>query len=62
MKIGNYKLTSVLGEGSYGRVYSGVHCLFPTMKVCVKQELTHEDAFINLFKEEALILERLRHG
>lgn len=61
MKVGSYKIDKLLGEGAFGRVYSGHHILLPGIKVCIKQEKTQTEPFKGMFKAEAELLAQLRH-
>ena len=62
MRIGHWKLTKLLGEGTYGRVFEGHHAtLGPDVKVCVKQEKTGQEPYKTMFREEAILLAKLRH-
>ena len=60
MKIGSWKLTKLLGEGNFGRIYKGKHRVlgFP---VCIKQEKTQKEPYMTMFREEAKMLAKLRH-
>ncbi len=60
MQIGNYKIISQLGEGSFGRTFLGEHALLK-IPVCIKQEKTGVKPSTDLFREEASIIGRLRH-
>lgn len=61
MNVGSYKIDKLLGEGTFGRVYSGRHRLLTDVRVCVKQEKTQAQPYTGLFREEARLLSRLRH-
>lgn len=62
MRVGSYVLTDLLGEGAFGRVYEGHHAVLGRdVRVCVKQEKTREEPYMTMFKDEALLLTRLRH-
>jgi serine/threonine-protein kinase len=58
--VGSWRLKKLLGEGAFGRVYAGEHALLGA-PVCIKQEKTQKQKYMEMFKEEALLLTRLRH-
>lgn len=62
MKVGNYILKKLLGEGAFGRVYAGEHAILgPQVPVCIKQEKTQQEPYKTMFRDEALLLAKLRH-
>jgi serine/threonine-protein kinase len=60
MNIGSYKIQRLLGEGAFGRVYEGRHRILD-LRVCIKQEKTQEKPYTTMFREEAILLSKLRH-
>lgn len=60
--VGNYYITGSLGEGSFGWIYTGHHSILGTeVPVCLKREKTQQEPFIRMFKEEAILLSKMRH-
>jgi WD40 repeat protein len=60
-QLGNYRLTRLLGQGSFAEVYLGVHTLLGTA-VAIKvlhTQVTQDD--VTQFQQEALLLASLRH-
>jgi eukaryotic-like serine/threonine-protein kinase len=60
-QLGNYRLTRLLGQGSFAEVYLGVHTLLGTT-VAIKvlhTQVTEDD--VTQFQQEALLLASLRH-
>jgi len=60
MQIGNYKVLSLIGEGSFGRTFKGEHNILK-VPVCIKQEKTGVKPYTELFREEAGVIAKLRH-
>lgn len=60
MRISDYNLLRILGEGAFGRTYLGEHVSLGT-PACVKQEKTQQRPYTDLFKEEAALVAKLRH-
>ena len=58
--IGSYDIVSKIGEGSFGRTFLATH---KTLKfqVVLKQEKTAEPFNMKLFREEAEMLQKMRH-
>ena len=60
MRVGEYTLVRLLGEGAFGRTYFGQHALLGT-PACVKQEKTQRKPYTEFFREEATLVAKLRH-
>lgn len=64
MNVGNYKILSVLSEGSFGRTYRAEHTLLKTV-VCLKEEIafhaTGDVRYQEWFREEAKLLFDINH-
>lgn len=61
MRVGSYNVTKQLGEGSFGRTFLGEHVLLKGLKACIKQEKTGQQPYMDLFRDEAATVARLRH-
>ena len=59
-RIGNWEIDEQLGEGAFGRTFRGHHYMLLDVPVCIKQEKTGVPAYMDLFRQEAQILSRLR--
>lgn len=60
MRIGSFEITRILGEGSFGRTYLAKHAILG-FDVCAKQEKTRQQPFMDMFRNEASLVARLRH-
>lgn len=60
MHVGNYKVVAQIGEGAFGRTFKGEHKILK-VPVCIKQEKTGQKVYMDLFRDEAAIIARLRH-
>lgn len=62
MNVGSFTVKSLLGEGAFGRTYRGEHIILGTgLPVVVKEEKTGQEPYITMFRDEALMLAKLRH-
>ena len=60
MQVGSFTVLKQIGEGNYGITYKGEHTILRS-PVCIKQEKTNQPQYQKLFKEEAMMLWKLRH-
>jgi len=62
MRVSNWVVKKLLGEGAFGRTYYGEHwVLGADLPVCIKEEKTGQAPYMELFRKEALLLAKLRH-
>lgn len=61
MRVGEYNIVKQIGEGSFGRTFLGQHQLLKSVRVCIKQEKTGQQPYMDMFREEAEVIAKLRH-
>ena len=63
LRLGNYKIDSLIDQGGMGSVYEGVHMLLGR-RAAIKQLnpiLEQKEGVKERFKNEAIILSKLKH-
>ena len=63
-QISHYRLDTLLGEGSFGQVYRGIHVHDEELQVAVKvlrPELIRDEDYLRNLKRECRALDRLDH-
>jgi len=62
MIVGSFKVKHLMGEGAFGRVFYGEHALLGAkVPVCIKEEKTRQEPYMSMFREEAILLAKIRH-
>ena len=61
--LGNYRITTEIGSGSFGNVFQGQHSILTERTVAIKHLHSHLGSLEerDRFLEEARLLERLKH-
>lgn len=60
MRIASYEVVKKLGEGNFGRTFLGRHVHLGIF-ACIKQEKTGNPTFMQLFRDEAMLLSTVHH-
>ena len=60
-QLGNYRLTRLLGQGSFAQVYLGEHIVLRTMAAIKILHTRLDEEDVTLFQQEACLLAGLRH-
>ena len=64
-QISHYTLVEMLGDGTYGAVYKGVHVEEPEFSVAIKvvsAQVRNDPSFVRALKKECRALDRLDHA
>lgn len=62
IQVDHWAIHRLLGEGAFGRAYYGEHVLLgDSLPVCIKEEKTGQQKYMDMFREEAVLLAKLRH-